>query len=41
MYLSPVVKRSCVSAKGLESDMDGIVVCGCGADGREVEAGED
>lgn len=40
-YSSPVVKRSWVSAKGLDSDMEGIVVGGCGAGGREVEAGED
>lgn len=37
----PVVKRSWVSAKGLASDMEGIVLAECRAGGREVEAGED
>lgn len=37
---SPVVKRSWVSAAGLDNDRDGMVVAGCGG-GSEVEAGED
>lgn len=37
----PVVKRSWVSARGLDSDMEGKGADGCEAGDREVEAGED
>lgn len=39
--LLPVVKRSWLSARGLDSDNEGKVAGGCEAGGTVVDAGED